>query len=129
MCIFSEIISIPMNFRKTVLISLLLPAALCLLAGCNPKPYTLRGGSVTVKIQDPAPGGASVLRLQPAGPELIRVSASPDGRMHDRSSLVIVPQQQFSDFSVTEENGEVLVRTAALTAAVNPENGALRFLD
>ena len=129
MCIFSEIISIPMNFRKTVLISLLLPAALCLLAGCNPKPYTLRGGSVTVKIQDPAPGGASVLRLQPAGPELIRVSASPDGRMHDRASLVIVPQQQFSDFSVTEENGEVLVRTAALTAAVNPENGALRFLD
>ena len=32
MCIFSEIISIPMNIRKTVLISLLLPAALFLLA-------------------------------------------------------------------------------------------------
>ena len=31
MCIFSEIISIPMNIRKTVLISLLLLAALCLL--------------------------------------------------------------------------------------------------
>ena len=114
--------------RRTFLPLVLLPV-LCLLAGCASRPYAVRGDAVTVKISDPAPGGASVLRLQPAGPELIRVSASPDGKMHERKSLVVLPQARFRDFQVSVEEGEVHVKTAALTAIVDPRNGALRFLD
>ena len=99
------------------------------LVGCVDKDYVLRGDSVTVRISDPVPGGPSVLRLQVAGPELVRVSASPDGAMHDRASLVVVPQAKFRDFRVSEQEGEVRVQTAALTAAVNVRNGAVRFLD
>ena len=114
--------------RRTFLPLVLLPV-LCLLSGCSSRPYSVRGDAVTVKIAEPAPGGASVLRLQPAGPELIRVSASPDGKMHERKSLVVLPQARFRDFQVSVEEGEVRVKTAALTAAVDPRNGALRFLD
>lgn len=107
---------------------LLLAAALTLVA-CTDKPYEIKGGQVTVRVADPLPGGASVVRLQLCGPELIRVSASPDGALHDRASLVVVPQTRFRDFKVSEENGEVCVRTSALTAAVSLENGAVRFQD
>ena len=112
----------------------LIPAAfvtlvLSCLAGCGDKPYAVRGDTVTVPIEQPVPGGASVVRLQAAGPELVRVSASPDGAMHDRASLVIVPRKRFRDFRVDLKDGEVQLRTSALTAAVDPRNGAVRFLD
>ena len=106
-----------------------LAASALLLAACTDKPYSIKGGQVLVRVAEPLPGGASVIRLQLAGPELIRVSASPDGVMHDRASLVVVPQKRFRDFRVSEENGEVLVRTAALTAAVDLQRGAIRFLN
>ena len=106
---------------------LLFLSALCLTA-CAGKFFSVRGDQVLVRVADPVPGGASLIRLQLAGPELVRVSASPDGVLHDRVSLVIVPQGRFRDFRVSEENGEVLVRTAALTAAVDLEHGAVRFL-
>ena len=115
--------------KKSAFSPLSLLCLLCVLAGCTARPFARQGDSVTVKIENPAPGGASVLRLQVAGPELIRVSASPDGRMHDRASLVVVPQKKFNAFSVSVVDGEVQVRTAALTAAVDPRSGALRFLD
>ena len=88
------------------------------LCGCTDKPYSVKGDTVTVHVAEAAPGGARTVRLQFAGPELVRVSASPDGRMHDRKSLVVVPQASFRDFHVSEQAGEVWVQTAALTAAV-----------
>ena len=117
-----------MNYRS--ILSFFFPAlAGLILAGCSGKPYTLGGDSVTVRIDEPVPGGPAVVRLQLAGPELIRVSASPDGRIHDRASLVVVPQARFRDFRVTEQDGEVRVQTSALTAVVELRSGALRFLD
>ncbi len=113
---------------RNILATILIATALCL-AGCGDRAYSVKGSSVTVRISDPAPGGASVLRLQLAGPGLVRVSASPDGSMHDRNSLVVVPQDRFRDFEVLEQGGEVLVRTSDLTVAVDPVHGDLRFLD
>ena len=107
----------------------LMLASALVLAACADKPYSIKGEQVLVQVANPVPGGASVVRLQLAGPELIRVSASPDGVMHDRASLVVVPQRRFRDFRVSEENGEVLVCTSALTAAVDLQTGAVRFLD
>ncbi len=110
-------------------IAFLLFVSALFLTACADKAYSVKGDQILVRVADPVPGGASLIRLQLAGPELVRVSASPDGAMHDRASLVIVPQGRFRDFRVSEENGEVLVRTAALTAAVDLQRGAVRFLD
>ena len=119
----------PNRPMKKSLLSPLLLLCVLLLAGCTGRPYSLRGDSVTVRIEDPAPGAASVLRLQFASPELVRVSASPDGRMHDRASLVVVPQKKFRDYRVSLQEGVVCVQTGALTVLVDPKDGALRFLD
>ena len=102
-----------------------------LLAGCAPKPFCVKGNTVTIRMEDPAPDRASVIRLQWAGPELVRISASPDGSMHDRPSLVVLPQKPFRGFQVSRDlaSGEVSVRTDRLCVFVCPRTGGVRFLD
>ena len=116
------------NYSVSILLASfsLVLAGLC---GCADRPYTVKGDTVTVRVAEPVAGGARTVRLQWAGPELVRVSASPDGRLHDRKSLVVVPQAAFRDFSVSEQDGEVLAQSAALTVAVDRRSGAVRFLD
>ena len=74
------------NYSVSILLASfsLVLAGLC---GCTERPYTVKGDTVTVRVAEPVAGGARTVRLQWAGPELVRVSASPDGRLHDRKSL------------------------------------------
>ena len=111
--------------------ALCLPLAALLLSGCGDKPYSVKGNTVTIRLENAAPGDPSVLRLQWAGPELVRVSAAPDGEMHDRQSLVVVPLQKFTKFKVSDADGsgEILVSSEKLTVAVNPATANVRFLD
>ena len=106
-------------------------SAMVIAASCSQKTCTVRGDTVTIRLDKPAENGASILRLQWAGPELVRVSAAPDGVMHDRQSLVVVPQESFKDFTVAQPDGqgEILVSSAKITVAVDPANGNVRFMD
>ena len=106
-----------------------LPATV-LTSGCSGKVCSVKGDTVTIRLENPAEDGASILRLQWAGPELVRISAAPDGTMHDRQSLVVVPQEKFKDFTVSGEKGqEILVSSGRITVAVNPADGNIRFMD
>ena len=89
-------------------------AALCLCA-CSPK------NQVLVKTE------AGTLRLQVVSPEIVRVSASPDGRFHDRQSLVVLPQQGCADFQLAKEPGKVVLSTDSLRVEVTKADGAVRF--
>ena len=109
-----------------------LPIVAMLLAGCSDQTYyKVEGDSVFFRIEKPAQKGASVIRLQFAGPGLVRVSASPDKVLHDRKSLVTVPQQSFCDFKVQTEadNNEISVCTSDLTVIVNIKDGRIGFRD
>jgi len=89
-------------------------AALCLCA-CCPK------NQVLVKTE------AGTLRLQVVSPEIVRVSASPDGRFHDRQSLVVLPQQGCAEFQLAKEPGKVVLSTDSLRVEVTKADGAVRF--
>ena len=73
----------------------------------------------------PCDNGA--VRLQVISPEMIRVSVSPDGKFHDRKSLVVLPQPGCKDFKVSEEAGKVVLSTSALTVEVTKADGTLQF--
>ena len=73
----------------------------------------------------PCDNGA--VRLQVISPEMIRVSVSPDGKFHDRKSLVVLPQQGCKDFTLSKEEGKVVLSTSALTVEVNKAEGTLQF--
>ena len=77
-----------MHFSKI----LLLATAVALLPlSCGPKDYSVKGNTVTVKLQAPAEGGPAQVRLQVLGEKIIRVSATPDKKFNDRKSLVVLP--------------------------------------
>ena len=67
------------------------------------------------------------LRLQVVSPEIIRVSASPDGKFQDRQSLVVLPQAAKTDFEVSEAMGKVHLTTDKL--AVDIYKVALAVID
>ncbi len=73
----------------------------------------------------PCDNGA--VRLQVISPEMVRVSVSPDGKFHDRKSLVVLPQQGCKDFTLSKEEGKVVLSTSALTVEVTKADGTLQF--
>ena len=107
--------------------ALLAVLSLTLLAGCGQKAYRVRGNEVTVKVAQPAENGAVKVRLQVLGDKLIRVSATPDGKFHDRSSLVIVPQAACKDFEVVETADGVCVKTAACAVEVRADGSLWHY--
>ena len=123
-----------MRFSKI----LLLATAVALVSfSCGPKEYSVKGNTVTVKLQAPEiPGQARndsgqarndgekmapvQVRLQVLGEKIIRVSATPDRKFNDRKSLVVLPVKEKTPFSVSMEGGLVKVATSAVTATVDP---------
>ena len=68
---------------------------LLVLQGCSGSRYNVRGDKVEVK------AGSVSIRLQVVSPEIIRVSAMPEGvRFPERKSLVVVSQDNTPDFSL-----------------------------
>ena len=84
---------------------------------------------VTVKVQSPAENGPALVRLEVVGEKLIRVSATPEKRFADPESLVVLPSEEKTPFTV-EQNGEtVTVATSAVKANVCTATGEVWFID
>ena len=123
---------------------LLLAAVAALSLSCARKDYSVKGNTVTVKLQSPVlrqaqePAGelveppvqpASQVRLQVLGEKIVRVSATPERKFNDRQSLVVLPRKGKTPFQVSMDGGVVKVSTDALTVTVDPATGQLAFLD
>ncbi len=104
---------------KRLFFLLLLPALL-LPASCQ-KAYTVQGDQVTIPCRD------MQLRLQVITPEIIRVSAVPEGAFASRPSLAVVPQDGCRAFEVTEAGGKVRLATDSLVVEVYKASGTLNF--
>jgi len=65
------------------------------------------------------------VRLQVVSPEVVRVSASPDGKFSSRQSLVVLPSPECKDFTVQKGAGKVILKTSALTVEVDKATGAV----
>lgn len=113
------------------ILAIKLLALVSIVCGCTGEEYSVKGDTVTVCLDDQGALKASAIKLQWAGPELVRVTASPKEAMQERSSLVVVPQKSFTDFRVSKDsqNGEIYVSSSQLSVAVNPANGSIRFFD
>jgi alpha-D-xyloside xylohydrolase len=77
----------------------------------------------------PAIGPEKAVRLMVYGDRIVRVTSTPDGEFNLPPSLTVVAQPLSSGFTVTEQAGEVMVRTPIVTAAVRLDDGNVRFLD
>ena len=103
-------------------------AAALLLASCT-SVYRKNADGVTVKVQNPVEGGPRLVRLEVSGDKIIRVSATPERRFADPQSLVIVPQQSAPEFTISENDGILVLKTSELAAEVTLATGEVRFVD
>ena len=97
--------------RKNALFALLLAVGL---TACQKSEVKVRCTDATV-------------RLQVVSPEIVRVSASPDGQFRDRQSLVVLPQEGHTAFSVVKEEESVRLETSALKVEVHKADGTVHF--
>ena len=84
---------------------------------------------VTVKVQDPAENGPALVRLEVMGEKLIHVSATPEKKFADPESLIIIPAQEQTPFTVAQNGDTVTVATSSVKANVLASTGEVWFTD
>ena len=101
------------------------------MCGCAETAYKINGDTVTIPLENTDASRPAILQLQWAGPELVRVTAHPKEAMPERSSLVVVPQEAFTRFSVSKDSqsGTVSVRSSKLTVTIRQADGNICFQD
>lgn len=101
-----------------------------ILIGCQSKPYQRTNGGVIVNLTKVDTQSAKKVRLQVITDDVIRVSASPTGEITDGKSLITVFDKAKPDgWDVTEQNGNVVLKTATTTASVSLATGEVTFSD
>ena len=90
--------------------------------------YIVDGQYVTIPVWNVENGGASVVRLQIVGDNIIRVQATPASQLPEKKSLIVVKQTARPHFVVTDGD-ELCVKTSRLEARVVKKTGAVTFWD
>ena len=108
--------------------NLLLFAAFLALNACSGV-FKQDGNSVTVKVQNPAENGPVLVRLEVMGEKIIHVSATPDKKFADPQSLIILPVQEQTPYTVAQNGDTVTVATASVAANVLASTGEVWFTD
>ena len=108
--------------------------SVCLIAGlmfaaCAGGGYQKTGNGVIVEVKQQQPTDVRKVRVEVMGEKLIHVSATPEKKFSEEQSLIIVPQQQKTDFKVEEQGDEIFVKTSQVCAIVSKTTGEVRFTD
>ena len=109
-------------------------ASLCLLAvwlmaSCVGADYKQLPDGIVVNVQQNEPTDVRMVRLQVKGDKLIRVSATPENNFSNRESLIIVPQESQTPFTVEDSENYVTLATSEICATVSKETGEVKFSD
>lgn len=106
----------------------------CLLAGllfgaCSGNVYEQTDNGVIVKVQQKGEQTPRLVRFQVMGDKLIHVSATPEGKFADSKSLIVVPQEKQTPFTVSQSGDTITVSTKEVKAYVLSSTGEVWFTD
>ena len=110
---------------KLLLSSILLAGASCAYAAG----FVRNGNTVTIPVSSPTQDGARIVCLQVVNDNIIRVRATSEDALPEKSSLIIVPQKAKPQFDVTEEGATVRVKAKNVQAVVETASGRITFYD
>ena len=101
-----------------------------LLAACSSTGYQLTDddSGVVVSVKQAQPTDVRKVRVEVMGEKLFHVSATPK-EFSEAQSLIVVPQTQKADFTVSEEGDDIVVKTSQVSALVSRTTGQVRFFD
>ena len=90
-----------------------------MLAACSGGGFQKTENGVVVEVKQQQPTDVRKVRLEVMGEKLIHVSATPEKEFSKEQSLIVIPQQNKTDFKVEEQGDEVTVKTSELCAIVS----------
>jgi len=94
------------------------------LVGCSGKSYEKTDNAVIVNID------STKIRLQVINSDIIRVSATKEEKLPGDTSLMVIPRTgKFTNWTVSEDTANVIVKTPSLVAELNKKTGAVTFKD
>lgn len=96
---------------------------------CSTGKYEKSDRGVTVNVASTGENSVRKVRLQVLGDKIIRVSATPDKKFVADNSLVTVPQDNKTEYTVAETDSTVSVITAEVKATVSLSTGDVKFYD
>jgi len=118
-----------MTMRKIlpITVSAMLLAAML---SCTSRHYRTDDRGVTVVLSPMDPSLPNLVRIRVINEDIFRVTATPERDFADRESLsVIGGESRDTDFTVSEQQGEVVVSTGKVSARVSLSDGTVSFLD
>ena len=108
---------------RTYLSAILLVGALSAQAA---NPLT-QGNGIIVKVKNAANNGAKLVRVELINGNIIRVRATCENEFPQKSSLVIVPQKQKADCTVSQQGSLITVSGKNVKAVVDENTGHVAF--
>lgn len=108
-------------------ISAMLLSGLLMLSSCGSGKYDKNGDGITVNVDQTEANGVRKVRLKVLGDKIIRVSATPDKKFPAEESLITVPVEGKTEFSVEETDSTVSVITSEVRATVSLATGDVKF--
>ena len=110
---------------QLVLASLL---SVFLLTSCQSGPYKKTNDGVIVTLKTENANSTKHVRLQIINDDIIRVSATPANNFPENKSLItIYDKTKTEGWDVSEQNGNVILKTATTIASVSLATGEVSF--
>ncbi len=109
--------------KHTLTFASIVCAGLFAMTSCS-KNYEKNDNGIVVTTEN-----SQKVRLQVVSPEIIRVTATVENKFSTKESLIVLPQEKFSDWSVEENDGVITLSTSEITALVCEKTGIVTFKD
>ncbi|MDO4160023.1 MAG: glycoside hydrolase family 31 protein [Prevotellaceae bacterium] len=110
---------------RTYLSSILLLSAI---TACGAG-YTDNGKGITVEVKNASQTGAKLVRLEVVNGNIIRVRATNENTFPEKKSLIIVPQSQKGEYTVSQKGDMITMKAENVKAVINETNGHVAFYD
>ena len=91
--------------------------------------FTRKGNTITIQVANPTSDGAHLVCLEVVNDNIIRVRATSEEILPEKTSLIIVPQKEKPKFVVTEDADGVSVKAVNVSAVVDKKSGDVAFFD
>ncbi|MEQ8552557.1 MAG: glycoside hydrolase family 31 protein [Cyclobacteriaceae bacterium] len=101
---------------------------LLMLFGCSEKEYSQTERGIILKIQNSSKYNTKLLRVEVLADEIIHVSAVPDRKWPEDTSLVIVSSVEPVPFTVGDQMDSIHINTSKLSVRISKQDGGIRYL-
>lgn len=102
---------------------------MAMITSCAVPKYEKLENGVVVSLENTSKTDAALVKLEVVSDEIIRVCSTPESSFSSRESLVVLPQENKTEYTVEENKEYITVSTSSIKAKVSLSTGEVTFLN